>query len=434
MKYSAWLALALALVACGAGCRNADEPAPAAPAVGPAAGPPSRLSLQESIGTDPVDAQLFEAQSRVKALPNKVEAWVQLGRLWTQKARETSDPGYHLNARDAADAALALDPKSALALGLLAQTELVNHRFKDAVGAADRALAVEPRDLTALSVKADALLELGRFDESTELVQTMVDLKPSLASYVRVGYLRWLRGDMPGALEAMRLAIGSGVSGKDPEPHAWALSQAAVLFWHSGDLTGAESGFDMALAARPEYPPALVGKGRIALARGQGEVAASFFERAYRKSPLVETAWLLGDALTVAGDAASAEGAYERVVTRGRVDDGRTLALFLATKKRDLDEAVRLAERELTQRGDVYTEDAVGFALFRAGRLAEARPHLDRAVQHGTLDASLLFHRGALLLAQGERAAGEASLKAALALNPEFNLDGAREARALLGK
>ena len=38
----------------------------------------------------------------------------------------------------------------------------------------------------------------------------MIDRRPNLAGYARVSYVRELRGDLPGAVEAMRLAVAAG--------------------------------------------------------------------------------------------------------------------------------------------------------------------------------------------------------------------------------
>jgi Flp pilus assembly protein TadD len=117
------------------------------------------------------------------------------------------------------------------------------------------------------------------------------------------------------------------------------------------------------------------------------------------------------------------------VVREGRALDRRTLALFYATKGLEPEEAVRLAEQERTIRDDLYTEDAYAWALYRAGRLEEARAAVDRATALGTPDARLRYHAGAIRLASGERRAGRALIRAALALNPAFDLTGAAEAR-----
>jgi tetratricopeptide (TPR) repeat protein len=279
---------------------------------------------------------------------------------------------------------------------------------------------------------SDALLEMGRFDEAAQAAQKMMDLKPNLPSYSRASYIRWLRGDIEGAKSAIRQAIDARDL-HSPEPGAWVLVQAAMIFWHLGDYSGADAGFDKALLLMRDYPPALVGKGRVALAQGDGARAAELLGKAYEASPLVETAWLLGDAKALAGDAKGAEEAYEKVVKAGRQTDPRTLALFYATKDKEHNEARKLAEEELKVRGDVYTQDTYAWALYRAGKLAEARAAIDKATALGTKDARLLYHAGAIRVAAGDKAAGEELVREALKLNPKFDVTSAAEAEKLLG-
>jgi tetratricopeptide (TPR) repeat protein len=157
----------------------------------------------------------------------------------------------------------------------------------------------------------------------------------------------------------MRMAIKAGAPDqRDPEPSAWAISQAATYFFEEGDLEGAGAGFDLALETLPEYAPGLVGKGRVALARKDGRAAVSWLERAYSRSPLVETAWLLGDARELAGDPAGAQAAWDLVVREGRRHDKLTLARFLTDRGRDRAEARRLLEEERKTRKSPDVEKA----------------------------------------------------------------------------
>jgi tetratricopeptide (TPR) repeat protein len=389
------------------------------------------LALAKPTGNPAVDKQIELLQERAKKLPKNRDLWILLGRLWVRKARESADPGYYLNANACADIVLEMEKGDRLARGLRVMVLTNEHKFADARDLAEQILVEAPEDLTALGMLSDALLEMGRFQEAAAAAQKMVDLKPGLPSYSRVSYIRWLKGDIEGAKQAIRQAIDAR-DAKDPEPGAWATVQAAMIFWHLGDYGGADKGFDVALEQVVDYPPALVGKGRSALAQGQAARAAELFAKAYKDSPLVETAWLLGDAREAAGDAAGAAEAYEKVVKTGRQTDGRTLAQFYATKGRDTEEALRLAEAELKIREDIYTHDTRAWALYRAGKLTEARAASDAAIALGTKDAKLLYHAGAIRIKAGDRAGGEKLVREALKLNPKFDWTGAAEAEKLL--
>ena len=261
----------------------------------------------------------------------------------------------------------------------------------------------------------------------------MMDLKPNLPSYSRAAHLQWLRGDVPGAKESLRLAIDAGNDGKDKEPKAWVMVQAAMLFWNEGDAEGAEAGFDETLRWLPDFPPAQAGKARVLLGRGDAKAAAALLEKAWQANPLVETGWLLGDALELSGDAAGSQRVRAEIEKRGRTTDPRTLALFWATRDREHEAALNLAEAERKTRDDQYTEDVLAWALYRAGRLGEALAASDKANALGTRDARLWFHAGAIRLAIGEGAKGQDLIRKALELNPHFDVAGEAEARRLLG-
>jgi tetratricopeptide (TPR) repeat protein len=170
----------------------------------------------------------------------------------------------------------------------------------------------------------------------------------------------------------------------------------------------------------------------VALGQGRPVEASALLEEAFAKRPLAETAGLLADARRLSGDGPGAEAAEREVFREGRGGDGRTLSLYLSTHAKGTDEALALAQRELATRDDVYTEDALAWALYRAGRAREAQMASDKATALGTPDARLLYHAGAIRLLAGDRAAGVSLVRRALALNPGFDAVAVPEARALL--
>lgn len=388
------------------------------------------LCLAPAEGSRPTDAAIQVAQARVRALPAKSDEWVRLGWAWVRTARSSGDPGFYVNVAACADEALRLAPDTRPALELRGLVLMNGHRFEEARREAERVLAADPENPVALGTLSDALLELGRFDDAVEAAQRAADSKPGPAVYARASYFRWLTGDTQGAKEALRAALGAR-DRRDPEPAAWTFVEAAKLYWHQGDYEGADALLAEALRWVPDYPPALVARGRVALSRGDAKRAIGHLKKAYAAQPLPEAAWLLGDARAMLGDAAGAEREWARAVQAGRRGDKLTLALFYATKNRAIDEALRLVDAERASRGGVYADDTYAWVLYRAGRLDEARRASDRALQLGTPDARLLYHAGAIRLATGDET-GRALVERALATNPAFDATGAGEARALL--
>jgi tetratricopeptide (TPR) repeat protein len=307
------------------------------------------------------------------------------------------------------------------------------HEFEQAQALAGAVLERDPEDVGALGTLSDAALELGRVEEASLAAQRLMDLDPGLPAYARASYLRWLHGQEHAAIELARLAIDAAGDPQQKDARAWTLVQAAQLFWHRADSVGAEAGYRMALAVRPGYAPALLGLGRVSTSRGELRAAAESFSQALAQQPSVEAAALLGDVLARAGDVAGAARSYARAEQLGRFDS-RSLSCFYSARDREPAAALELAEQAHQSRADLYTEDALAWALYRNGRLEAAERHSARALGLGTRDALLLFHRGAIQLALGQRAAGQALLRQALQQNPHFDLAGAAEARRLLGQ
>lgn len=397
-----------------------------------------RIALMAPTGSRPIDGQIVILEERVRHNLEKLDNWIALGQAWIRKARESTEPGYYRNADACATVALALQPDSALALNLRGLVLLNDHKFLEAQHLAESIIRRSDFDPMAWGTLSDALLELGRLDGAEEAVQQMLALKPNLPSYARASYLHFLRGRSGPAKEAIRLAIDASPARRaDLEPRAWALVQAANLFLHEGDYSGADAGYELALRSFSDYPLALVGRGQVALAQERYADAARYLDTAYKLNPLAETAWLLGEARHFAGDAAGADEACAALLQHGRRTDPRTVALYLASQsspsERDLIEAGELIDRERSGRNDIYTQDIHAYVLFRRGRAAEARPIIDGVLAVGIKDARILYHAAAIHAATGDPAGAKALVEEALRRSPRFDVRQAAEARKLLG-
>lgn len=420
MRSALLLSLSLSLVAC-----TKEQPA-TAPAL--TVEQHRELALAVPAG----DVELERVAKAAREAPALAERWVVLGQLWVRKARASNDPGQYLSASGAAQVALSLQPGYSAALALEAIVSLNQHRFSESRDTALKALAQRDDDLLALAALADATLELGDVDASTAAVQKMIDLKPNLPSYGRAAHLRWLRGDAAGAQALYRQAIDSGNNPKDPEPRAWMIVQSALVFLDLADLDGAEAGFDFALHQLASYPPALVGKARVHLARWEPAAAVALLERAIAASPLVETWVLLAEARGELGDAEGAKSAWARAEALGRVHDPLALGRGWAEAGLRSREAVELLRREHARRPNVQVEGALAWALYRVGNVEPAVAASERALALGTGDVRLRYQHAAILAARGEREAALHQLEVlaprVAALSPKLQ----REAKELL--
>jgi tetratricopeptide (TPR) repeat protein len=391
-----------------------------------------QLAFSDLRGTTPIDVHVNVLQKRLQKHPESQTLLVQLGRAWVDKARASFDPGYYTHAQACAELVFEQDPNNLLAMGLQAQVLLNQHRFADARDLCEKIVAKVPDDLLALALLSDTNLELGRVPEAMEAAQRLVDLKPSSASLSRASYLRWIHGDLDGAKTLAKRALSTGYSGKNPEPHAWILVQSAHLFWHEGDWDGADAGYQRALSVFSDYPPALVGRGNVAMAHKKFSEAIDFYHRAYRQSPLVLTAWHLSYAYEANGNTKQAKEWAGKLESQGKREDHRSLSLYYSVTNQHLEQATKLCEQELQSRGDLYTLDACAWAYYRAKDFKKAIHFAEKAYKYQTPDARLMFHQGAILIQSKQVAKGQERIRAALQRNPAFDWKESQEASALL--
>ena len=123
----------------------------------------------------------------------------------------------------------------------------------------------------------------------------------------------------------------------------------------------------------------------------------------------------------------------ERIGNAQRVSD-RLLAIYYSEHREDLDDAYRIARRELAVRDDVFTEDTLAWCAAMGGHWDEARARSAAPLRHGTENSLLEYHAGIIALHFGDRATARARLENALALNPQFHAVYADDARNELAR
>ncbi len=407
MKRSMFAIGVLVLSGVATGCRmKADVPPPAQTVTDACA-----AALAAARQDTEMDRAIGRAQARARAGTGGKEPLERLGYLYVSRARAAHDAGDYKLAEMTAECLTTRHPGSTEALLLRGHVLHQLHRFREAEQIA-RALVSTREVALDFGLLGDTLMEQGRLTEAAAAYQRMVDLKPFYQSYVRAAHLRWMRGDLDGAIELIRLAIGSA-SPRDPESAAWAWTRLAAYELQAGRARAAAAAADAALERQPDYAAALIARGRALLAMNRTAEAVEALVRAARLNPLPEYQWTLADALRLRGLARNAEPIERELTTNGAATDPRTLALFLATRRSDPGEALRLVEEELHVRQDVFTLDAHAWALAANGQIAQAREVMARAVGQGTEDGRLFLHAGVIDLAAGRRGEARRWLKKA---------------------
>ncbi|MCY0950455.1 tetratricopeptide repeat protein [Streptomyces sp. H27-S2] len=412
------------VLACAAGllALGPDDQAPATPAVS---------------ATHPGSAA-DTARRAVQQYPKAPYAWAQLARAEIEQARTTLDADRLETAEQALRRSLDLDATDNYAAvtgqGLLANAR---HEFVRGREFALRATRMAPDRAEGYGVLADAEIQLGRYPQARNAVQRMLDLAPSTASYSRAAYDLETHGRKRDA----EIALGRAEQASStPDEKAYTAYRLGELAWSDGDVTRAEHHFRRALATVPGHPYAESGLARVEAAHRRGGAALQRYGRLVERTP---TPQFLLEALELTlataptgqdsstGPLRAALDAQLRLARAGNGPVDPHLALYAADHG-DPQVAVELMRREAKNSNSVIVADALGWALFRAGRLAEAAEQARSAARTGWDHALFLYHRGVIETALG-LPDGHRRVRRALEVNPHFSPYHCQRAQKLLG-
>lgn len=377
-------------------------------------------------GASKTEQEIAQRYETVRRYPDTIDAYVLLGFAYLQHVREKGDPADYGRAGAALDEALRRDPRNLDALIGKGSLAAARHEFGEALELGNRAVEVLPGTAHAHGVIVDALTELGRYDAALASAQTMVDLRPDLASYSRVSYQRELHGDIDGAIAAMKQAYDASAGGIT-ENREYVRVLIGNLYLLKGDLDTAEQVYEASLDTSPGFVWALAGLARVRGAGGDFEEAISLYQEAVDTIPLPEFVIALGETQEAAGQTAEAQQSYElveviqRLFEANGVDVDQDLALFQANHGDDPQAAVDLARRAYGKAPNVKAADALAWALHGAGQFDEARRYADEALRLGTPYGQFLFHAGMIAQAQGDTEAARSYLSRALEQDPYFS-------------
>ena len=385
-----------------------------------AAMPPVKAS-----GGTLVDKTISEWSVVVRKEPNNPLGWNNLGAALMQKVRETADASYYTHAERAYRQALVLNPNSVDALIGLAWIDSGRHEFEKSIDWAHKALAVDPKSNDAYGLIGDAQVEIGDYDAAFTAYQTMLDLRPDIASYSRGAHLLWLSNDKRKATWLMYKAVRTGAP--YAENTAWCQVQLAQILYNSGAVLPADQLLQTVLKGTPNNYRALALLGRVKAATKEYPAAIDYYQKSIAIVPQVDSLAALGDLFALTGRKAEAETQFALVDTIDKLNKangvrgGWQRALFLADHDRELPEALKEAQDEYATRKNVYAADTLAWCLFKNGRTQEAADMVQKALKYNTPEALFSFHAGMIYNKLGDRRTASLCLGRALSMNGSFH-------------
>jgi len=352
---------------------------------------------------------------------------------YIQKMRETTDFSYLDRAAQIVGNVISADSQNYEALRLRSEVELERHHFKLVAEYSRQLMKTSANDPWNWGTLGDALVEMGDYDGAAEAYQKMVSLRPDLASYNRAAWFRFLSGDMPGAIDIMGRAINAG--SPSSENTAWCLVELGHLYLKNGQADEAEKAYAAAVKVFPGYHPGYAGMGRAQAAKGEYKAAIASYERAQASTPMPDYAAALYDLYTIQKDPKGAQRQLDMIEVIDKINKNngevtnRNVALIFADHDWHVDRALELATAELDVRKDIYSYDALAWALYKNKKFADADVATTNALKMGTPEPAFYYHAEQIARANGKTKEAEeyrshyanrfVSIIASQAVNPD---------------
>ncbi|HTD32518.1 MAG TPA: hypothetical protein VK665_02565 [Candidatus Elarobacter sp.] len=368
---------------------------------------------------------------------------------YMQRYRERGDVGDVLRAMRAANEARRAqrfpDPGAEVALG---SALVALHRFRDALAVTKHLERLVPGDPAMAVREASIDLELGRYDDARRIVGRLAhddarrpDRDDAVAAGTLIARYDELTGHLARARErfARATAYANARFDAPAQERAWFWFRTGELAFEAGDTDAAIGAERESLRTFPEYSEANRMLARITCSLHRWRECLDAASASARVVPYPEVLGYEADAQRALGDAEEAARTEDTIETVERIGNAerisdRLLAVYYAEHGKRLDDAYRIARRELAVRDDVFTEDTLAWCAAMDGRWPEARRRIAAALRFDTENSLLQYHAGVIAQHFGDRETAKRRLERALALNPSFHPAYADDARARLAR
>lgn len=368
--------------------------------------------------------------ARLRENPDDGKAKLQLAEAYIQEARIIGDHVYYDQAAlELLNGLLKKEPNNFEALCCKASVYLSQHHFSDGKEIAQKAVKLNPYNAFIYGLLVDANVELGDYKEAVKMSDKMVSVRPDLKSYSRISYLREIFGDYKGAVNAMKMAVSSGIPGM--EQTEWARVFLGHLYENMGMIDSAEMMYQNSLDNRADYAYAFAGMGRIEKAKHNYKEAIKDFEKAnklvvdysfadeltdlYRLDNQPDKAYKNAEAVIerLSADSKNAEDNN----TIGHYSDRELAYAYLKVYKYDL--ALRHALIEYNRRPDnIDVNETLAWVYYKLGQYSDANKYINVAMKTDSQNPNLLYRAGLIKMKSGFKNYGISLMQKALNQNP----------------
>lgn len=359
-----------------------------------------------------------------------------LAGLFQQEARITGAFAYYNKAvLECVNRVLEKEPSNFEALSYKTTALLSKHQFAEALIVANQLKEKYPYNAFVYGMLVDANVELGNYKEAVEAADKMISIRPDIRSYSRIAYLRELHGDIPGAIDAMKLAVDAGAPGD--ENTEWCRVQMGKLNEQLGKIKGAEMQYSIALSNRENFPHALTGLARIATAQKDYSKALRLYQQADSisadhtiKEGIAEVYELMNQSAKVK-EIAIRILAHMKEIAKDGNEDLELAHAYMGTG--DHNKALEHAMIEYNRRpNNIEANETVAMVYFKKAEYTKAVPFIETALKTNCKNPELLSNAGMIYAKAGDITKAKKYLQEALKNDPLMPISMKKESQQIL--
>ena len=376
--------------------------------------------------------------------PSDIKSLLALTAQYIQEGRNTGNFNYYNEAAlKCINSVLEKDAKNFEALTFKATILLSQHRFTDGLAIATQVQQLYPYNAYVYGLLVDGYVESGKYKEAIEAADKMVSIRPDNRSYARIAYLREIHGDIPAAIEAMKMAVDAGAPGD--ENTEWCRVQLGKLFEKTGKISEAKMHYTISADNRHNYPYALAGLARIAAAEKDCTKALGLYMQAdsliqdhtfkegiaeiYNLSGQIEKAKKVAEEILSYMKKFSSAG--ENKIT-GQNEDYEMAHAYMGIN--NYEKALEYALLEYNRRPEnIEVNETVAIVYYARGEYIKALPYIEAALKTNCKNPELLCHAGLIYAKTGDKAKAKMLLKEAMKNYPVISVSLKTESEEMLG-
>ncbi len=281
----------------------------------------------------------------------------------------------------------------------LATNCVTQHKFQQAQLYLDTALTMGDDIYLTYLMRCDVAMELGNLYMAEQSLNHIVD-KNNFDYLIREAKLLDHRGDLDGAVKKMEAATEKAIESKKDVLFLWAKSNLADMYGHANKYKESYQCYLDVLEKKPDYLYALKGIAWLAFSHDKNPAEAKrILNYLSGLHPIPDYDLLLSKIAAYEKDKTAEKELENRFLTE--VSDSRygdmynKYVFYLMTdEERDLNKALQIAEREVTNRPTSQSYDLLAWANYKIGKKDEALKIAKAYVENKSYEPDALYHLG----------------------------------------